>query len=339
MPLLQELVLWRVLPDATDTDLGTRVCLPHLRLLFLLNDDKRSLALWSSLVIPSTCSIRLELEDFDEQDASMVYTLLKYHLSGPNGPTYQRVQFGDTEARTHSTHICMHSTATVEDASAAPLVLERRYVSTYKIDADPMISLSVPSGDLGFLRKVLDLLPREPIRTITLNERAPLSAFSFASLARSLMCRFSQTETIEVQGLAPDCSSLRGELAQAAFTFILDIAPTAQEFAEFGRECYMPRLHTLSVDNIDLHSESRYTEGRQLHEVLTEAFERRLAVGMPLRTLNIRGDRLQDSWRESWSSLVGEVFWNGKRAVTSDYDSDSDDGDISSAASEDEEED
>ncbi|KZV68101.1 hypothetical protein PENSPDRAFT_736160 [Peniophora sp. CONT] len=114
MPLLQDLALWRALPVAISTDTRTRIKLPHLRLLFLADECSRCLALWSSLDIPPTCSIRIETEELEAEDEHHLPEILKDHLAKPHIPSYVRAHVGhpnEHQPYNNMIRVSLHSSA------------------------------------------------------------------------------------------------------------------------------------------------------------------------------------------------------------------------------------
>ncbi|VDB84511.1 unnamed protein product [Peniophora sp. CBMAI 1063] len=320
LPLLEELVLWAVLPEATVDSAGRHIVLSHLRLLFLEDHSGPCLALWASIQAPSQCSIRIRLVTTDDAGQAMLRSLIKQHLARPDCPVYQRLQVGDSErdrSSDHSTQFSLHTAVSTDEANNVASKLVRRHSATYTIDATPMLAFNtiphqvVPNHATAFLG-ILDLFPSQPIRTLRLTQWLPVTAGhpNLIAFVTSLLSQLPALETIEVRDVDGRSSNTRFSLGQAFCLGFLQnhtSRSTAENVDADFPGCYLPQLHTLSLEQIYLEFQPSDDDWATLFAVLTEALEHRIRAHAPLHTLKLSRMYLQDGWREQLGALVSHI--------------------------------
>ncbi|VDB84512.1 unnamed protein product [Peniophora sp. CBMAI 1063] len=323
LPLLQELVLWRVLPIVSEHGTKRRVDLPHLRFLSVDDRSEPCLALWAATQLSSQCSIRIMLQTIDYEVQTALCSLIKRHLEGSDCPVYQRLQVGDPEGGQNTNlyiRLSLYAAIDVNDASDAPSKLVGGGGGAYTVGSEPKLDFTFPFGFDGTSHTapshmILGSLTIDQIRTLCLTQGLP-GAFEYDQLAifvKGLLSRFSALETIEVRDHGQTAGNPHRSLGQAFCLGFLQ-NHTLSSTTEMGEAeqptPFLPHLRTLVLERVSLHCLSWNAQRRvekPSFKVLTEALQLRAEAHAPLDTIRVSRTPMPSGLREIWEGLVSHV--------------------------------
>ncbi|KZV68064.1 hypothetical protein PENSPDRAFT_754386 [Peniophora sp. CONT] len=310
VPLLQYLRLWEALPSIDQDILITPVILPHLRTLWFIDFevDGRCVRLWESLSIPPTCSVMIETESLDEQNIERLGRLIKRHIERPGCPVYRHIGVGNRDANGRDNDIEIIRFSAHSTNKVLGRWMERGNFLGPHITQDPMISFqSKAAGGINALYTLLALFPCEPVESLALTSWLPILDTSFGMFFRRISQHFTYIKTLEVRDA--EHSFMGDDLAGDFCDYLLtELAPSAPADRTMALPC-IPYLHTLSLHHF--HFDTGFRDRRLRHGLL-EAFQRRYALDIPIRTLRISKSDLRESWLQTWRGYVDDVWYDPK---------------------------
>ncbi|KZV74779.1 hypothetical protein PENSPDRAFT_165979 [Peniophora sp. CONT] len=313
MPLLEVLHLHNALPVGGSFVTNTRVPLPNLRILLVDDTDKRCLCLWSSLVLPSTCSVYLEIETLQPEDDAKIHELVQEHLASVGRPAYKHIYIGDESHDDEVIRFAAHCARTT-----IPRTSRTDGEHQYNTNQQPVLAIAYQAmSRTEVLSTLLGLLPGGSVQTIRLSDPSHV----FYSNLGDILCNFPHVTHIELVSESDDIFQL---LAQKFLGLFVDgfmphhsSADTAESVIE--RERFMPGLRVLHLNDVPLLQPSELT-GRRFYDDLTEAFRRREAAGLSNPALKVTKSDLKESWVRAWEQFVKVDYDHTCEIKEEDYD-------------------
>ncbi|VDB84550.1 unnamed protein product [Peniophora sp. CBMAI 1063] len=338
LPSLEHLALSNILRGGpTSHVIKTRVGVTHLRSLLLAELDGRCLNLWSSLDLPPTCSVRIEMEGLEVPGAA-VWKDMMINRANSQHTTYRRVRFeypdfvSDFEPR-DGLQVTLYTTGDVEDAEPGSLSLD----GTSHVDARPrltfLFNLEIFEGELELFYDLFELSSTnwEGVTFSNVHALDPEQMLLNMRCVSSLLGHFGTFEVMEVHGRSSNLSAFDySQLEQAFFTCLLDeLLPRSAPSPATG-PCvvrFFPKIHTLSLSRAHMEEVFFYNQRERLYDAVSEALRCRYFADAPIHTIKLYKTKTRDAWIEMWENYVDEVQHNtcdDSVASCSDDDDDSD---------------